>query len=248
MKAWGVFLLLAGLAFAGLALVQGVDDLESYRPPQLERGMEVAGSISLFKTILWMTLGLVVLKLVGFRLEHIIDLSVFATGFVFGSLFGGGVALGLVLLAYRKTGVMWLYNLSSGMTIVCFSLVLAPFITPDAAMMLFALLALYDVVGVLFLPYIKFLWLEVRTRNRKDEKVKKLMKGVAVFTDEGLVGAGDFALPLLFALSFGYRGMLALPLLLIGFGFTQRFARRFGVFPGLPLQALTGFIFYILAT
>ncbi|MBR9681560.1 MAG: hypothetical protein GOV00_02040 [Candidatus Altiarchaeota archaeon] len=246
MKAVYVFLAINLICFALLPTVVGNPDIENYRPETFEVGSEEEGSISIFKTVLWITVMLFVLKLVGIKIRHLIDFSAFSAGYLFGSLFGMGFPLGLVLLSYRKSDFIMLYNLSSIATIIAFSLIFAPFVTPDAALLLFALLGLYDVIGVLYLPVIQFLWL--RFDKRFDAKTRKYTTGVAILTDDGLVGAGDFALPTIFALSFGSRGLLALPLLLLGFWLTHLFARKFRTFPGLPLQVFFGSLAYFILT
>lgn len=224
-------LLMGAVAFALLPLVQQQPDLENYRPVELPEGQEVEGGIRIFQTLLVMTVALVALKFLRFRLSWFVDVSTLASGSLLGSLFGVGLPLGLLLLALRKTRNPTLFNLSSGGTIICFSLLIAPFMTPEAVMTLMALLSLYDVVGVLYLPYIKFLWLQVATDKRLDT--------LAVVFDKGMVGAGDFALPLLFSLTLGFpSGLLALPVLAFAFGLNQHFSRLLGAFPGIPLQAL----------
>lgn len=247
MKAWTVFLVINLLCFGVMPFVRANPNLESYRPGYFEAGQESQGSISLFKIVLIFTFALIAFKLIGFKLEYLIDVSVFSVGYLFGSLFGVGVPLALVLLSYRKSEYILLYNLSSAITIVGFSSLIAPFITPDAALLLFALLSLYDVLGVLYLPVIQFLWLKIeRIGEEFTKKHKKLTRGVAIITDDGLIGAGDFALPAMFALSFGNGGLLTLPFLLLGFWLTHRFARRFHTFPGLPLQAFFGSLAYFI--
>jgi len=249
MKAIHVFLVVNLISFLLLPFVLSTPDLGTDRPAGFESGNEEEGSVNIFKTILWMTAILMFLKIFGIKLKHIIDFSVFSAGYLFGSLFGLGLPLALVLLSYRKTELIILYNLSSIATIVSFSLVLAPFVTPEAALLLFSLLSLYDVLCVLYLPIIQFLWLEVRAKRYTKKKFERYTTGVATFTDDGLIGAGDFALPTLFALSFGSRGLLALPFLLLGFWITHRFARKFQTFPGLPIQAFFGALaYYVIIT
>ena len=188
-----------------------------------------------------MTIGLLILKILKIRLSVLIDLSVFFSGYVFGSIFGMGIFLGLILLTLRKFKEVWAFNISSAGTIISFSLLLAKFVTPNSMMLLLALLSVYDVVGVLYLPYIKFLWLETKRRIPK-----KWFEAVAIITGKGMVGAGDFALPLLFSLSFGLFGLLSVPFLSLGFFLNQRLAKRFGAFPGIPLQAFFAYLFYII--
>ena len=247
MKAWAAFLAVSLLCFGVMPFVRAHPNLEDYRPDYFEAGQESKGSVDLFKIILIFTFASVILKLIGFKLEYLIDVSVFSVGYFFGSLFGVGVPLALVLLSYRKSENILLYNLSSILTIVSFSSLIAPFVTPDAAMLLLALLSLYDVLGVLYLPVIQFLWLKIENSSREfTKRHKKLARGVAILTDDGAIGEGDFALPVLFALSFGNRGFFALPLLFLGFWLTHRFAKVFRTFPGLPLQAFFGSLAYFI--
>lgn len=234
------FILINVVAFLLLPLVQKVPNLEDYRPDEFRQGKEVAGSLSIVQSLLVLTVGLVLIKLLKFKLSWFIDLSVFLSGMLFGSFFGVGVYLGILLLSLRKTKIIELFNLSSSVTIVCFALLIAPFVTPQAAMVLLALLSLYDVIGVLFLPYIKFLWLEVNKMANLDS--------IALIFNNGMVGAGDFALPLVFSLSFGIPGLLSVPLLALGFWLNQRLARRFGAFPGIPFQALFAYLFMVVAS
>jgi hypothetical protein len=231
------FLAINFLAFLLLPVVMERPNLEEFRPAALEQGQEVAGSQEIFRSLLIVTVGLVVLKVLKVKLAWIIDLAVFSSGFIFGSLFGLGPWLGLLLLALRKMQSIAAFNVSSAATIICFSLLLAPFVTPGAAMTLMALLSIYDVVGVLYLPYIKFLWLRV-SRDRR-------MESIAILFKKGMVGAGDFALPLLFSLSFGPLGLLSVPLLALGFSLNNVLARRLGAFPGIPFQALFAYLFYV---
>jgi len=228
------------VAFLLFPLVQKVPNLEDYRPDEFQQGKEVAGSLSIVQSLLILTASLVLIKLLKFKLSWFIDLSVFFSGMLFGSLFGVGAYLGIFLLALRKTRIIELFNLSSSATIICFALLIAPFVTPQAAMVLLALLSLYDVIGVLFLPYIKFLWLEVNKTTNLDS--------IALIFDKGMVGAGDFALPLVFSLSFGIPGLLSVPLLALGFWLNQRLARFFGAFPGIPFQALFAYLFMVVAS
>ena len=223
------------LAFALLPLTER-EALEKYRPEELKVGEEEKGVVSLFRSLLAITVLLVALKLLGFRLSWIIDAAVFSTGFIFGDAFGVGVPLGLLLLSLRKSGKLELYNTSSALTIVLFSVVLSRFIPSGAALLFMSLLGLYDVVGVLYLPYIKFLWLQF-------SKVR--FDGVALVCSDGFVGAGDFALPLLFALSFGLPGFLSLPLFALAFRLNSLLSRRFGAFPGLPLQTFFALAFHL---
>ncbi|MBR9689551.1 MAG: hypothetical protein GOV01_01480 [Candidatus Altiarchaeota archaeon] len=239
MRPTQVFILLNVLAFALFPFVKAVPNLEEFRPMEFVEGQEVQGGLQVFKSLLLLTGTLVILKLVKFKLVWLIDTSVFFSGYFFGSFFGIGFLLGIFLLALRKTEVFELFNISSGATILCFSLLIAPFITPTAAMLLVALLSLYDVIGVLYLPYIKFLWLEVKRDIRLDS--------IAILFDNGMVGAGDFALPILFSLSFGFVGILSIPLLALGFWLNQGLAKRFGAFPGIPFQALFAYLFFIAA-
>lgn len=238
MKPVEAFLLLNVLAFALLPMVESRPNIEDYRPPELEEGREIAGSTEIFRSLLLLTLGLVILKLLKISLMWIIDLAVFFSGYLLGSLFGIGLWLGLLLLSLRKTKDILFFNVSSAGTILCFSLLIAPFITPGAAMLLMALLSLYDVVGVLYLPYIKFLWLQVKRDKR--------LESIALLFKKGMVGAGDFALPLVFSLSFGNLGFLSVPLLALGFSLNGLLARRLGAFPGIPFQALFAYGFYVL--
>lgn len=242
MKAISAFLIINVIAFLILPFVLEHPDLESYRPEGFEEGREKDGSWSVFKTIIWVTGVLLILKIVGIDLRKIIDFSVFSTAYLFGSLFGVGLPLALVLLSYRKSRLRILYNLSSMGTIIGFSLLFAPFLTPSATLLLFSLLSLYDVICVLYIPIIQFLWL------RFEKLSKRYTRGVAILTNEGLIGAGDFAVPTLFALSFGSRGIFTLPFLFTGFLLTQRFARRFRTFPGLPIQAFFGALSYFILT
>lgn len=238
MKPVEAFLLLNVLAFALLPLVESRPNIEDFRPPELEEGREVTGSTEIFRSLLYLTLGLVVLKFLKISLSWIIDLAVFFSGYLFGSLFGIGFWLGLLLLSLRKIKDPLLFNISSAGTILCFTLLIAPFVTPKAAMTLMALLSLYDVVGVLYLPYIKFLWLQVK----KDKR----LESIAILFKKGMVGAGDFALPILFSLSFGFLGFLSVPLLALGFSLNNLLARKLGAFPGIPFQAIFAYAFYIL--
>jgi len=231
------FLLLNFVAFALSPLVLSRPNLEELRPPELAKGEEVEGSTRIFGSLILLTIGLILLKLLKIKLSWIIDFASFFSGYVFGSLFGVGLWLGLLLLSLRKMKETWAFNLSSAGTVLCFSLVIAPFITPKAAMTLLALLSLYDVVGILYLPYIKFLWLMVSQDRR--------MESIALLFGDGMVGAGDFALPLLFSLSFGPVGLLSVPLLAAGFSLNQRLARLVGAFPGIPFQALFAYAFYV---
>ena len=231
------FLLLNVLAFLLLPIIMERPNLEELRPAEFEVGREVTGSQEIFRSLLIITVGLIVLKVLKVKLYWIIDLAVFSSGFIFGSLFDIGIWLGLLLLALRKMNNVTAFNISSGATIICFSLLLAPFVTPAAAMVLVALLSLYDVVGVLYLPYIKFLWLQVK----KDKR----MESIALLFKKGMVGAGDFALPMLFSLSFGPLGLLSVPLLALGFSLNNVLARRLGAFPGIPFQALFAYAFYV---
>ncbi len=233
------FLLINLVAFALYPFVAASPRIEEYRPREFQPGQEAAGSVAVFKYLLWMTAALVALKLIRFRLVWLIDLSVFLTGYIFGSLFRAGLPLGLLLLYLRKRKEVRWFNLSSAGTIVAFALLLAKFVTPKAAMLLLALLSIYDVVGVLWLPYIKFLWLETGKID------PKWFEAVALVFDEGMVGAGDFTLPLLFSLSFGLAGLASVPLLAAGFWLNQLLARRLGAFPGIPFQAFFAYLFYI---
>ncbi len=223
------------IAFALLPFATG-ERVEKYRPAELQRGVEEQGILRIFDLLVAMTAVLVVLRLMGFRLRWLIDLAVFMSGYILGDVFGVGIQAGLLLVGLRKSGRVEAYNLSSALTIVSFSVIFGKFITPGAAMMLMALLSLYDVVGVLYFPYIKFIWLQFS---------KRVFDGVAILCDDGFIGAGDFALPLLFALSFGFVGILSLPLFALAFFLTSRLSRRFGVFPGLPLQAFFAYAFYL---
>ncbi|MBR9680380.1 MAG: hypothetical protein GOU98_00985 [Candidatus Altiarchaeota archaeon] len=232
-----VFLLINLVAFLILPIVLAVPNLEEYRPEEFELGQEVEGSFDIFWSLLILTAVLIGVKFLRIKLSWIIDLAVFFSGFMFGSIFKIGLFLGLLLLALRKTRIIELFNISSFVTIICFAMLIAPFITPSAAMMLLALLSLYDVIGVLYLPYIKFLWLEINREINLD--------AIAIIFKNGMVGAGDFALPLVFSLSFGMVGLFSVPLIALGFWLNQRLAKRFGAFPGVPFQALFAYVFFI---
>ena len=232
------FLLLNLAAFALLPVVTSLPNIEEYRPPELALGQEVEGGLHMFRSLIFLTGALVILKIVKFRLSWIIDLAVFVSGYLFGSLFGIGLALGILVLALRKTRIIELFNASSAMTIVCFSLLIAPFMTPESAMLLMALLSLYDVLGVLYFPYIKFLWLQVTRDKRLDT--------LAIVFEKGMVGAGDYVLPIIFSLSFGPAGLFSVPFLALGFSPNQGLAKRHGAFPGIPFQALFAYGFYVL--
>lgn len=238
MKPVHVFLLLNLAAFILLPFVTSVPNIEEFRPAELAEGREVEGGFRMFQSLIILTLVLVVLKVAKFRLSWIIDAASFFSGYLFGSLFGVGLPLGLLALSLRKTRIPELFNLSSAIVIGCFSLVIAPFMTPESSMLLLALLSVYDVLGVLYLPYIKFLWLQVSRDKRMDT--------LAIIFKKGMVGAGDFALPMIFSLSFGPAGLLSVPLLALGFTLNQGLARKLGAFPGIPFQALFAYGFYIL--
>ncbi len=249
MKPTETFLLISLIAFILLPFINAVPNLEEYRPQELVEGKEFEGGLNIFKSVVLLTISLVILKKLKIKLSWFIDASSFFSGYLLGSMFGIGLPLGLLILSLRKSKNFTLFNLSSAATIICFSLLFAPFITPEVGMLLLALLSFYDVIGVLYFPYIKFLWLET-TKKPKVEK-QKLRKynfeSMAILFKNGMVGAGDYALPLMFSLSFGFKGLLSIPLLALGFSFNQKLARIFGAFPGIPFQALFAYAFYILA-
>ena len=239
MKQTASFLVIGLIAFMLLPFVTSLPNLEEYRPEELEKGKEIEGGITIFKSVLVLTLGLVILKFFKLRLSWIIDFSTFFSGYVLGNMFGFGIPLGLLILSLRKIKTKFTFNLASAMTIICFTLILSPFITHESSMLLLALLSFYDVIGVLYFPYIKFLWLQ--TSN------EKIYDTIAIIYENGMVGAGDFALPLIFALSYGTMGIVALLFLALGFSLNQSLAKRLGAFPGIPFQALFAFLFYLIA-
>jgi len=223
------------LAFLVFPFVKSSKEIEKYRPEELVAGREEKGVVKIFDTLIKLTLLLVVLKFLGFRLSWLIDFAVFLTGYIFGSIFDLGIPFSLLLLGLRKSKNIFLYNVSSALTITFFSLIIGNFVPPKAAILFMALLSLYDVIGVFYIPYIKFLWLQFSRVN---------FDGVAIISDDGFVGAGDFALPLIFSLSFGTFGLLSLPLFVFSFFLTSSLSKRFGAFPGLPLQTFFAYLFY----
>ena len=260
MRPTETFILISLVAFALLPWISAVPNLEEYRPEELVEGEEFMGGINIFKSVISLTVVLIILKKLKIKLSFFIDASTFFSGYILGSMFGIGLPLGLLLLSLRKSKNLLLFNLSSSGTIICFALLFSAFITPEAGMLLLALLSFYDVIGVLYFPYIKFLWLETtKTTQKKSKIIKKKseeptkqkerkynFESMAILFKNGMVGAGDYALPLMFSLSFGFKGLLSLPLLALGFSFNQKLARVFGAFPGIPFQALFAYGFYIL--
>ncbi len=227
-KPWQVLVTLCLIGFFLQSyLLSKPGEIERFRPKEFEKGKEESGSIKLFVNLVFLTAFLVFLKVFGFKLEYIIDFSVFLTGFYGGLLFGFP-EMGFLLLALRKIKEIWAFNISSALSILFFALIFGPFVTPKAVFLLMLLLSLYDVIGVLYLPYIKFLWLQVDYR--------KIMQGIAVITEHGTVGAGDFALPLLFFLSFkNPASFILLPFFVLAFEANRILSREFGPMPGLPL-------------
>jgi hypothetical protein len=233
------FLAINLAVFLIFPFVRGLPEIEDYRPAEIEKGNEVAGGIEIFKSLLVLTGALIIMKILKVPLRILVDVACFSSGYFIGEMFGFGILLGLLILSLRKSESVILFNISSAATIVGFSLIIAPFMTPEASMVLMALLGLYDVVGVLYFPYIKFLWLE--TKAPADKK----MDGIALIFEDGMVGAGDFVVPIIFSLSFGMLGLLSVPLLALGFVLNGRLARIFGAFPGLPFQAFFAYGFFV---
>ncbi len=176
MKSYHWLLLLYVVSFLLLPYVKVSEKVENYRPQELVAGNEERGVINLFETLIKLTVLLILLKFIGFRLSWIIDVAVFMSGYMMGDLFGVGLPLGLLLLSLRKSNRVDLFNISSALTIAFFSVILSRFLSPKATMLLLTLLSLYDVVGVLYLPYIKFLWLQFS---------KSSFTGVAIISEDG---------------------------------------------------------------
>ena len=266
-----LFLQLAGvfLAYTVSHSPEMKEYMEINRPPAFnpDSGEETViniVSIGVIGTIVLLSLK----KFHLLKLKYIVMIAVFGAGSIVAGIFTDNILLttlvGLFLLAIRHLfDSLSMINFSVIVSVLGFG-AMGQYIEPVYAIILLFLLSIYDIIGVLYTKHITYLWFGTYVFDTKWRAVLAFIMPV----DEReviMVGAGDFAFPLLLTFSStkyfvensgsfaGIVGGLIIAVgTTLGFAVLQHMAAKSEQskttgLPGLPFVTIGGVIGYIFA-
>ncbi len=254
--------LLAMLAAASLSTKPYVSE---FRPELVSEQPQTSDILSIVGLVVVGTAVLIVLKFLRFRMKYLVDLAVLVSSYylagIFTNLLLPSLLFALLVLAARQRDSFLLYNASSAVSIVSFSLLFGLFLKPELVLLLMAAMSIYDVLGVLYTRHIKYIWFGmVKKLPAEFNPLWREMIAV-VFPQERkggyvMVGAGDFALPALLTVNLATSslpaGGISLVLSTAGFFVLQKIASmtekssETGL-PGIPVLAFFSAIALLLA-
>lgn len=252
--------LLAMLAAASLSTKPYVSE---FRPEIVSETPRTSDILSIVNLVIIGTVVLVILKFIGFRMRYMVDMAVLVSSYylagIVTNMFLPSLLFALLILVLRGRDSLLLYNASSGVSIVAFSLLFGLFLNPDLVILLMAVMSIYDVIGVLYTRHIKYIWFGMTKKLLEFNPGWRDMIAV-IFPQEKqgyvMIGAGDFALPALLTVNLATSSFLAggISLLLSTAGFftLQKLASmttkssETGL-PGIPVLAFFSAIALLLA-
>lgn len=228
--------------------------IEEFRPTIISETPTVGDITEIVKFVIIGTVVLLAIRLLKFPLRYFIDFSVLVSGFYLSLMILRNeivsVSLGLAIVAIRQLENLLLFNLTSSISIVAFSLLFGLFLPGELVVLLLAAMSVYDVIGVFYTKHIKYIWFG-SSGLKKTTNFGRYRNTLAILFPQGsrfsLIGAGDFALPLILTASTATQNLVAAAVIgttaTIGFFVLQEFAAKSsktsetGV-PGIPILAL----------
>ncbi len=249
-----VFFLIQLLAMVTAASVSTRPYVPEFRPEIVSETPRTSDILSIVNLVIVGTVVLVILKFIGFRMRYMVDLAVLVSSYylagIVTNLFLPSLAFALLVLVLRRRDSLPLYNASSAVSIIAFSLLFGLFLKPDLIILLMAAMSIYDVIGVLYTRHIKYIWFGMVKKLPEFNPMWRDMIAV-IFPQEArgyvMIGAGDFALPALLTVNLATSSLLAggISLLLSTAGFftLQKLASMTTKssdtgLPGIPVLAL----------
>lgn len=253
------FFLLQLLAMTAALSISGRPYISEFRPEIVSEQPRTSDIFSIFNLVIIGTAILIVLKFLKFRMKYLVDLAVLISSYylagIVTNLFWPSLLFALFALAIRQGGSLLLYNASSAVSIISFSLLFGLFLKPDLTLFLLAIMSVYDVIGVLYTKHIKYIWFGAIKFNPKWRDAIAV-----VFPQAGggfmMVGAGDFALPALLTVNLAGSsvpaGIISLLLSTLGFAALQKMASTTKQaadtgLPGIPVLAFFSAIALLLS-
>ncbi len=249
-----VFFLIQLLAMVTAASVSTKPYVPEFRPEIVSETPQTSDILSIINLVIIGTVVLVILKFVGFRMRYMVDMAVLVSSYylagIVTNLFLPSLIFALLVLVLRGRDSLLLYNASSGVSIVAFSLLFGLFLKPDLVLLLMAVMSIYDVIGVLYTRHIKYIWFGMVKKLPEFNPMWRDMIAV-IFPQEKqgyvMIGAGDFALPALLTVNLATSslpaGGISLLLSTAGFFTLQKIASmttkssETGL-PGIPVLAI----------
>lgn len=242
--------------------------LEENRPPMFEE----SGGKSTMNIVLIGVIGTLILvilkKYLSLNLKLIVMIAVFGAGTIVADIFSSNFLInslfGITLVVLRERfESLNLLNLTVVIAILGFG-AMGQFIEANWAVILMIVLSIYDIIGVLYTKHITYLWFGT---YKFDTLWREVLAYIVVVDDTEviIVGAGDFAFPLLLTFSstklfvetsvnaYGIlAGFLVAVCTTIGFGALQYYAtiseasKETGL-PGLPFVSSGGIFGFIIS-
>ncbi len=260
-----VFFLIQLLAMLAAASLSTKPYVSEFRPEIVSETPQTSDILSIVTLVIVGTVVLVILKFIGFRMRYMVDLAVLVSSYylagIVTNLFLPSLLFALLVLVLRGRDSLLLYNASSGVSIVAFSLLFGLFLNPDLVILLMAVMSIYDVVGVLYTRHIKYIWFGMVKKLPVEFNPMWREMIAVVFPQERkggyvMIGAGDFALPALLTVNLATSslsaGGISLLLSTAGFFVLQKVASmtrkssETGL-PGIPVLAFFSAIALLLA-
>lgn len=258
------FFLLQLLAMTVAMSISGRPYISEFRPEIVSERPQASDIFSIFNLVIVGTIVLIALKFLRFRMKYLVDFAVLVSSYYLAGLYTNlllpSLLFALIVLAIRQSGNLFLYNASSAVSIVSFSLLFGLFLKPDLTLLLLAIMSIYDVIGVLYTRHIKYIWFGMAKRAA-DFDPSRWRDAIALIFPQGggsfvMVGAGDFALPALLTVSLAGSsipaGIVSLILSTLGFAALQKMASMTkraadtGL-PGIPVLAFFSAIALLLS-
>lgn len=257
------FFLIQLLAMLAAASLSTKPHLSEFRPELVSEQPQTSDILSIINLVIVGTFVLVVLKFLRFRMKYLADLAVLVSSYylagIFTNLFLPSLLFALLVLALRQRDSFFLYNASSAVSIVSFSLLFGLFLKPDLVLLLMAAMSIYDVLGVLYTRHIKYIWFGMVKKLPEFNPVWREMIAVVFPQSRNgyvMIGAGDFAIPALLTVNLATSSLQAGGISLLsstaGFFVLQKLASmtekssETGL-PGIPVLAFFSAIALLLA-
>lgn len=249
-----VFFLIQFLAMVTAASISTKPYIPEFRPEIVSETPQTSDILSIVSLVIVGTVVLVILRFIGFRMRYMVDLAVLVSSYylagIVTDLFLPSLVFALLVLVLRRRDSLLLYNASSAVSIVAFSLLFGLFLKPDLVILLMAAMSIYDVIGVLYTRHIKYIWFGMVKKLPEFNPRWRDMIAVIFPQSEArgyvMIGAGDFALPALLTVNLATSSLLAggISLLLSTAGFftLQKLASMTTMssdtgLPGIPVLA-----------